>query len=67
VFALALLLTSGSLALLGAVSAASHHVVELAVLVSASLLATALRFTLLRTWVFEAHSTTVTQQDFSTS
>jgi putative flippase GtrA len=52
VFALALTLTSGSLAVLGAVSTTAHHGVELAVLVSASLLATALRFTLLRTWVF---------------
>jgi putative flippase GtrA len=49
VFALSLGLTSGSLALLGAVT---HPGVELAVLISASLLATALRFTLLRTWVF---------------
>ena len=56
VFALALALTSGSLALLGAVSAAAHPGVELAVLISASLLATALRFTLLRSWVFGVHS-----------
>src|SRR5690349_10350488 len=52
VFALALTLTSGSLAMLAVVSTTAHHGVELAVLVSASLLATALRFTLLRTWVF---------------
>ena len=57
VFALALALTSGSLALLGTVSTAAHHGVELAVLISASLLATALRFTLLRTWVFGVDST----------
>jgi putative flippase GtrA len=56
VFALALALTSGSLALLEAVSSTAHHGVELAVLVSASLLATALRFTLLRTWVFGSRS-----------
>jgi putative flippase GtrA len=60
VFALALMLTSGSLALLGTVSSAAHHGVELAVLVSASLLATALRFTLLRTWVFGTGSTSST-------
>jgi putative flippase GtrA len=54
VFALALALTSGSLAALGAVSSAAHHGVEIAVLVMASLLATALRFSLLRTWVFRA-------------
>lgn len=58
VFALALALTSGSLALLGTVSSMVHHGVELAVLVSSSLLATALRFTLLRTWVFGANSAT---------
>jgi len=60
VFALALALTSGSLALLGTVSAAAHHGVELAVLISASLLAAALRFTLLRTWVFGVDSTNST-------
>jgi hypothetical protein len=46
--------------LLGTVSSAAHHGVELAVLVSASLLATALRFTLLRTWVFGTSSTNPT-------
>lgn len=55
VFALTLALTSGSLALLGSVAGSAHHVVEITVLVLASLLATALRFTLLRTWVFQAH------------
>jgi putative flippase GtrA len=65
VFALALVLTSGSLALLAAVSTAAHHGVELAVLVSASLLATALRFTLLRTWVFSEPSTSAAQQGVS--
>jgi len=57
VFALALALTSGSLALLGALSSTVHHGVEVAVLVSASLLATTLRFTLLRTWIFGERST----------
>ncbi|GAB6897766.1 bifunctional glycosyltransferase family 2/GtrA family protein [Kineosporia succinea] len=54
VFALTLLLTSGALALMGSAGSV-HHVVEVVVLVLASLLATALRFTLLRTWVFRAH------------
>jgi putative flippase GtrA len=54
VFVLALALTSGSLAALSAVSSTAHHGVEIAVLVTASLLATALRFSLLRTWVFRA-------------
>ncbi len=55
VFALTLLLTSGSLTLLDSVAGSAHHVVEITVLVLASLLATALRFTLLRSWVFRAH------------
>jgi putative flippase GtrA len=53
VFALALGLTSGSLALLAAASAKEHYLAEIVVLILASLLATALRFTLLRTWVFK--------------
>ncbi|MBT0770911.1 bifunctional glycosyltransferase family 2/GtrA family protein [Kineosporia sp. J2-2] len=52
IFALTLLLTSGSLALLGSVD---HYFVEVTVLVLASALATFLRFTLLRTWVFKVH------------
>lgn len=52
VFALALALTSGALALLHAVAESPHHVVELAVLVAANLLATVVRFVLLRGWVF---------------
>jgi len=55
IFALTLVLTSGSLALLNSTTGSVHHVVEITVLVLASLLATALRFTLLRTWVFRAH------------
>jgi hypothetical protein len=34
--------------------ATTHHLMELTVLVSAGLLATLLRFTLLRTWVFRS-------------
>ena len=52
VFGLGLALTSGSLALLHAVSATPARFVELTVLVAANLLATLLRFLLLRVWVF---------------
>jgi len=54
VFALGLGLTSGSLALLAAWTAAPPRAVELAVLVLANLLATALRFVLMREWVFRS-------------
>lgn len=52
VFALGLALTSGSLAALHATDPAPHRGIELAVLVAANLVATALRFVLLRGWVF---------------
>ena len=52
VFALGLLVTSGSLALLGAVSPHPARAVEMTVLVIANLTATVLRFVLLRSWVF---------------
>lgn len=52
VFAIALAITSGSLALLHAASPTPHGGVELAVLVAANLLATVVRFVLLRGWVF---------------
>ncbi|MFE2987979.1 glycosyltransferase [Streptomyces sp. NPDC059262] len=52
VFAIGLALTSGSLAALGAASAAPAHSTELAVLVAANLAATVLRFLLFRAWVF---------------
>ncbi len=55
IFALGLALTSGSLALLGALSARPARAVELAVLTVANLVATAVRFLLLRSWVFRAH------------
>ena len=51
VFGIALAITSGSLAALHAVSDAPH-LLELAVLVAANLIATLLRFVLLRGWVF---------------
>jgi putative flippase GtrA len=52
VFALGLALTSGTLAVLHAASATPSRPVEAAVLVAANLAATALRFLLLRRWVF---------------
>jgi putative flippase GtrA len=52
VFGLGLALTSGSLALLGALSAHPPRLVEIGVLVVANLAATAMRFVLLRHWVF---------------
>ena len=54
VFALGLGLTSGSLAVLHALSAGVPLGVELGVLVAANLAATVLRFLLLRVWVFRA-------------
>jgi putative flippase GtrA len=52
VFGLGLILTSGSLALLGAVAPTAGRLVEIVVLVLANLAATILRFLLLRGWVF---------------
>lgn len=52
VFAIGLALTSGSLAALGAAGGSASHGAELSVLIVANLAATALRFLLLRAWVF---------------
>jgi len=52
VLGLGLVLTSGALALLHALSTAPSHLVELLVLVAANAAATVLRFVLLRAWVF---------------
>jgi putative flippase GtrA len=52
VFGLGLALTSGSLALLGALVPDASHAVELGVLVVANLVATLLRFVAYRAWVF---------------
>jgi putative flippase GtrA len=52
VFALGLALTSGSLAMLFAITPSPSRLVELTVLVTANLAATLLRFLLLRVWVF---------------
>uniref|UniRef100_A0A5Q5BNU7 dolichyl-phosphate beta-glucosyltransferase n=2 Tax=unclassified Mycobacterium TaxID=2642494 RepID=A0A5Q5BNU7_MYCSS len=57
VFAIALGITSGSLALLHSVSAEPHRLVELGVLVAANLAATVMRFVLLRGWVFHPRRT----------
>jgi putative flippase GtrA len=52
VFALALALTSGALAVLHGLDRQPSHVLELAVLVAATLVATATRYAALRSWVF---------------
>lgn len=57
VFAIALTITSGSLGLLHVVAPVPHRGVELAVLVAANLLATVVRFVLLRGWVFHPSRT----------
>jgi putative flippase GtrA len=54
VFALGLGLTSGALALLSVASAHPPRLLEVSVLIVANLVATALRFVLLREWVFNA-------------
>jgi putative flippase GtrA len=55
VFGLALALSAASLRLLEALDPSPSHLVELAALIVAGVLATALRFLLLRSWVFRAH------------
>jgi hypothetical protein len=52
VFGLCPILTSGSLALLAALAPGAPATVELAVLVAANLLATALRYAAMRLWIF---------------
>ncbi|WP_285556945.1 bifunctional glycosyltransferase family 2/GtrA family protein [Actinoplanes regularis] len=52
VFGIGLALTSGSLALLDAASTQPSRLVELVVLILANLIATAVRFLLMRVWVF---------------
>ncbi|WP_405490741.1 glycosyltransferase [Streptomyces sp. NBC_00096] len=63
VFAIGLALTSGSLAALGAANARPGHSTELAVLVTANLAATVLRFLLFRAWVFPERRTTPAKDD----
>ncbi|MDG4666297.1 bifunctional glycosyltransferase family 2/GtrA family protein [Mycobacterium sp. 236(2023)] len=57
VFGIALTITSGALGILHATNDSPHHLVELAVLVAANLLATVVRFVLLRGWVFHPRRT----------
>jgi len=57
VFGIALGITSGALSLLHVTAAAPHRLVELAVLVAANLVATVVRFVLLRGWVFHPRRT----------
>ncbi|CDO24738.1 glycosyl transferase family protein [Mycolicibacterium mageritense DSM 44476 = CIP 104973] len=52
VFGIALTITSGSLGLLHVFTTEPHRAVELAVLIAANLVATVVRFVLLRGWVF---------------
>ncbi|RSS81337.1 glycosyltransferase [Streptomyces sp. WAC06614] len=58
VFAIGLALTSGSLAALDAAGADPSPTTELAVLITANLAATVLRFLLFRAWVFPDRATT---------
>jgi putative flippase GtrA len=60
VFALAWALTSGSLVVLHAAAPAAGAQAELLVLTAANLVATVLRFVLLRVWVFRSQATHVT-------
>ncbi|HEY4269754.1 MAG TPA: bifunctional glycosyltransferase family 2/GtrA family protein [Galbitalea sp.] len=55
VFAIAWLITSGSLLELHAINPQATPTIELVVLTFANLLATALRFVLFRVWVFRSH------------
>jgi putative flippase GtrA len=57
VFLIALMITSGALASLHAFDHQPHRLLELSVLVLANLLATAVRFVLLRGWVFHPRRT----------
>ncbi|MEU9299152.1 bifunctional glycosyltransferase family 2/GtrA family protein [Streptomyces sp. NPDC048269] len=63
VFAIGLALTSGSLAALDAAAAAPAHSTELAVLITANLAATVLRFLLFRAWVFPERRDTPVKDD----
>jgi putative flippase GtrA len=55
-FGIGLVLTSGALAVLYAVTAQPGRAIEVAVLVAANLVATMVRFALYRTWVFRGHA-----------
>jgi putative flippase GtrA len=60
VFALGLLVTSGSLFVLSSLITKPARFVEIGVLVGANLVATALRFVLMREWVFSSRRTSTT-------
>ncbi|MER5810668.1 dolichyl-phosphate beta-glucosyltransferase [Streptomyces sp. NPDC002033] len=62
VFGIGLALTSGSLAALGAAGAEPAHSTELAVLITANLAATVLRFLLFRAWVFPERTSPTTEE-----
>ena len=62
-FGAGLLLTSGALATLHAVSARPGRAAEVTVLVAANLIATIVRFALYRSWVFRARRTPPQQDD----
>jgi putative flippase GtrA len=62
VFAIGLGLTSGSLALVHTFSADPHRALEVGVLIGANLLATVVRFVLLRAWVFHPRRNAQTAQ-----
>lgn len=63
VFAIGLALTSGSLAALAAAGGSPAHGTELAVLITANLAATVLRFLLFRAWVFPERRATSAKDD----
>ncbi|MCY0921724.1 MULTISPECIES: glycosyltransferase [unclassified Streptomyces] len=63
VFGIGLALTSGSLAALGAATTEPAHGIELAVLITANLAATVLRFLLFRAWVFPERRGTPAKDD----
>ncbi|MER5778147.1 glycosyltransferase [Streptomyces sp. NPDC002039] len=63
VFGIGLALTSGSLAALGAATTEPAHGTELAVLITANLAATVLRFLLFRAWVFPERRGTPAKDD----
>ncbi|MEU8461913.1 dolichyl-phosphate beta-glucosyltransferase [Streptomyces sp. NPDC029003] len=62
VFGIGLALTSGSLAALAAAGAEPAHSTELAVLITANLAATVLRFLLFRAWVFPERTSPTTEE-----
>ena len=63
---LALLITSSAVAILGVVAPSAGRVVEIAVLTAANILATLMRFVVLRTWI-GSRATSGTPADFVTT